>query len=117
VERLPDPENLGHLATVLVHPGTGDAQDAALVASIERRRTDRRRMSHRPVPSRHIETVAMQASRAGAVLLGVTGPLRRRLTIALADAAHIQAQTPGCVAEPQLWTHRHAGGHDRHPPR
>jgi hypothetical protein len=52
VNRLPDPENSGHLATVEVRPGTGDARAAALSPGIDRRRTDRRRMSHRVVPGR-----------------------------------------------------------------
>lgn len=55
VNRLPDPEDLAHLATVAVRPGTADARDAALSPAIERRRTDRRRMSHRVVPSNHIK--------------------------------------------------------------
>ncbi|HET9117803.1 MAG TPA: nitroreductase family protein [Pseudonocardiaceae bacterium] len=113
VERLPDPENLGHLATVTVQPGTGDADDAALAPSIDHRRTDRRRMSHRAVPSRHIKSIAEQASRAGAILLPLIGAaLRQRLITALVHAAHTQAQTPGYLAELQLWTHRHAGARD-----
>jgi nitroreductase len=113
VNRLPDPENSGHLATVQVRPGTGDARVAALSPGIDRRRTDRRRMSHRVVPSSHISHIAEQAARTGATLLPVTGPaLRQRLTTALAQAAHTQAQTPGYSAELQLWTRRHAGGRD-----
>ncbi len=113
IERLPDPENLAHLATITVQPGRGSADDAALASSIERRRTDRRRMSHRPVLSHQIRSLAKQASRAGALLLPVTGPaLRHHLTAALVHAAHTQAQTPGYLAELQVWTHRHAGARD-----
>lgn len=113
VERMPDPESSGHLATVEVRAGGGDARLAALAPGIERRRTDRRRMSHRVVPSSRIRHVAQQAARAGAILLPVTGPaLRQRLTTALSQAAHAQAQTPGYAAELQLWTRRHAGGRD-----
>jgi nitroreductase len=113
VNRLPDPENSAHLATVAVRPGTADARDAALSPAIERRRTERRRMSHRVVPSNHIKHVTEQASRAGAVLLLVTGPaLRQRLTTALAHAARTQAEAPGYLAELQLWTRRHAAGRD-----
>ena len=113
VDRLPDPENSGHLATVVVQPGTGGPQDAALAPGIERRRTDRRRMSHRAVPSRHIRSVVEQGTRAGAIPVPVTGrALRQRLSTALAHAAHTQAQTPGYLAELQSWTHRHAGARD-----
>jgi nitroreductase len=113
VDRLPDPEAYGHLATVMIRPGAGDAHDAALFPSIDRRRTDRRRMSHRPVPSSHIRTLVEQASRVGAVLIPVTGPaLRQRLSAALTAAAATQAGAPGYLAELQLWTRRHAGGRD-----
>ena len=46
-------------------------------------------------------------------LLPVTGPaLRQRLTTAVVQAAHTQTQTPGYLAELQLWTRRPAGGRD-----
>jgi nitroreductase len=113
VARLPDLENLAHLATVTIRPGTADLNDAALFASIDRRRTDRRRMSHQVVPPRHIRALVEQAARVGVVLLPVTGPaLRGRLAAALAEAAHTQEDTPGYLAELQLWTRRHAAGRD-----
>lgn len=113
VDRLPEPENLAHLATVTIRPGTADANDAALFASIDRRRTDRRRMSHRAVPPSHIGALAEQAARAGAVLMPATGPaLRGRLAAALTEAAHTQEGTPGYLAELQLWTRRYVMGRD-----
>ena len=69
VDRLPDPDDSGHLATVTVRPGAGHVADAALFPAIERRRTDRRRMSHRPVPSELLQVLTEQAQRAGALLL------------------------------------------------
>ncbi|MHA6794283.1 Acg family FMN-binding oxidoreductase [Pseudonocardia bannensis] len=113
VDRLPDPEDLGHLATVEILPGPGDEAEAALFDSIARRRTDRRRMSHRPVPVGHVATLAEQASRHGAVLLPVTDPaLRQGLVAVLTEAAHQQADTPGYEAELQLWTHRYTDARD-----
>jgi len=113
VNRLPEPQDPGHLATITIRPGTGDVADAALFPGIDRRRTERRRMSHRPVPLSHVKTLAEQASRTGAVLVPVTGPaMRQRLTAALTEAAHTQAHTPGYGAELQLWTRRHAEGRD-----
>jgi Nitroreductase family len=113
VERLPDPEDPGHLATITLRAGTGDAAEAALFPGIDRRRSERRRMSHRPVPARHLRTLAEQASRAGAILLPLSSPaMRQRLATALTDAARAQAHTPGYAAELQLWTRRHAGGRD-----
>ncbi|NMH97760.1 Acg family FMN-binding oxidoreductase [Pseudonocardia acidicola] len=113
VHRLPDPEDSGHLATVEVRPGPGDEAEAALFDSIERRRTERRRMSHRPVPADHLAALVEQAPRFGAVLLPVTdADLRNRLTAALVEAAHEQEDTPGYQAELHLWTHRYADAHD-----
>lgn len=85
VNRLPDPEDLDHLATVTVQPGPGDP---ALFPAIERRLTERRRMSHRPMSAAHLRTLAEEACRVGAFLLTVTGAaMRQRLTAALTDAA------------------------------
>lgn len=113
VDRLPDPEDLGHLATVVIRPGPEDPADAALFPAIHSRRTDRRRMSHRPVPAGYLQTLAEQAHRAGALLVPVaSGPMRQRLTAALTEAAHRQEFTPGYTAELQLWTRRYAGGRD-----
>jgi hypothetical protein len=49
---LPDPENAAHLATVYPGQERADWQDAGLASAIERRRTDRRHLSARPVPPR-----------------------------------------------------------------
>lgn len=68
VQRLPDPEDTGHLATVLVREEqTGRDADSALYPVIALRRTDRRRMSHRPVPRDHLRSLcrARRARRCG----------------------------------------------------
>jgi nitroreductase len=113
VDRLPDLENPGHLATVAIRPGPGDPADTALFPAIHRRRTDRRRMSHRPVPPGYLRTLAEQAHRVGALLILVTGaPMRQRFTAALTEAAHRQEFTPGYPAELQLWPRRSAAARD-----
>jgi Nitroreductase family len=113
VARVPDPENTDHLATVTLAAGPPDRADGVLFGEIDRRRTDRRRMSHRPVPAEHLDELVAQARRAGADLVPVTGShLRGRLVAALADAAERQRWTPGYPAELQLWTRRTAGSHD-----
>ena len=66
---MPDGEDRGHLATVAVRPGRADALDAGQFPAIDLRRTDRRRMSHRPVPAEHVAALAEQARRTGALLL------------------------------------------------
>jgi nitroreductase len=113
VDRLPDPEDSGHLATVTVRPGAGHPGDAALFPAIDRRRTDRRRMSHRPVAAEHLEVLIGQARRAGALLLPVTDPaMRTGLAAALDDAARRQEPSAGYTTELELWTRRYAGARD-----
>ena len=113
VVRAPDPEDRLHLATVLVGAGPPDPAAAALHPAIGRRHTDRRRMSHRPVPATAVRALQDVARDAGAVLVPVTGPaMRHRLTLALDEAARRQATTPGYAAELQIWTRRYPGGRD-----
>jgi nitroreductase len=113
VHRLPDSEDPGHLATVRARPGTPEEDDAALLPAIDRRRTERRRMSHRPVPGTVLTRLVEQAARRGAALLPVTDAgMRQRLAAVLTDAAHRQEGAPGYEAELQLWTRRYAGGRD-----
>ena len=113
VDRLPDPDDVTHLSTVTLRSGAGPAADATLAPQIPLRRTDRRRMSHRPVPADLLHELAEHARGAGAVLVPTNrGDLRARLTAALADAARQQQEAPGYVTELTVWTHRYAGAHD-----
>jgi Nitroreductase family len=113
VRRMPAAEDRGHLATVAVRCGPVDALDADQFRSIDLRRTDRRRMSHRPVPAEHLQALTKQARRTGALLLPVTSAaMRQRLTATLTDAGHRQDSTPGYAAELRQWTHRYAPGRD-----
>src|SRR5689334_4446624 len=77
VDRLPDPEDSGHLATVRVRPGAGLPEDAVLYPAIGRRRTDRRRLSRREVPAELRRVLAEHAERSGALLLTTSGPAMR----------------------------------------
>jgi nitroreductase len=113
VERLPDPEDSDHLATVTVADAPADAADAALFRATLRRRTDRRRMSHRPVPAAVLEDLVAAARHGGAELVPGTDPgLRDRIVDALVEAAERQRWAPGYGAELQLWTRRTPGGRD-----
>src|SRR5690349_1901651 len=117
VDRLPDPDDSGHLATGTVRPGAGQPADPTLFRAIERRRTDRRRMSHRPVQPEHLQTLVAQARRAGAVLLPTTDEaMRRRLTAALAEAARSQEPSAGYTVELEVWSRRYASARDGIPP-
>ncbi|WP_028927866.1 Acg family FMN-binding oxidoreductase [Pseudonocardia acaciae] len=113
VARLPDPDRNGHLASVSIEPGGADPIDAALFAAVHRRRTDRRRMSHRQVPAAALRTIAEHADREHATLHPVTDPaLRERLGAAVTEAARTQAHAPGYASELQIWTQRYAGARD-----
>ncbi|GAA5162347.1 NAD(P)H nitroreductase [Pseudonocardia eucalypti] len=113
VRRMPDPDRLGHLATITVTPGDADPAMAALYPVIEQRRTDRRRMSHRPVPRHLLRECAQQAEHQGAELIAATAPaVRERLEAALARGAREQQVAPGYAAELALWTARYPGGRD-----
>jgi nitroreductase len=113
VRRMPVGEDRGHLATVAVRPGRGDALDADQFPAIDLRQTDRRRMSRRPVPAEHVAALTDHARRTGALLLPVTSAaMRQRLTATLVDAAHRQESSPGYAAELRQWTRRYAAAHD-----
>ena len=110
--RFPDPENSAHLATVQVS-GTRDAEAACaeLFPAIHRRHTDRRRFSHRPVPSGLIREIIDSAARADVVLQPVQHA-QERFAAVLVDAAARQRWAPGYPAELQIWTRRHVGARD-----
>lgn len=112
VRRLPDPEDSTHLATVTVHPDP-DPADATLFPAITERRTDRRRMSRRPVPAEHLQALVEQAARNGATLLTVGSPaMRRQLLAAIVDAERLQRDVAGYANELRMWTNRLPGGRD-----
>jgi hypothetical protein len=114
IDRFPDPEDRGHLATVEFQPDCEiDVAAAWLYPAIAVRRTDRRRFSRRPVPREHIEALIAAAQGTGAQLLSmVDSEQSRHLLDTLADAAQRQEHHPGYPAELRIWTHRYAAGRD-----
>jgi nitroreductase len=113
VSLLPDPENRHHLATARVRPGRADAAAAALFGAIDRRRTDRRRMSHTPLDAAHVRSVVAAARDAGGLLVPVTtADMKQLLVTALDDAARRQAFVPGYAAELRMWSSRYAAARD-----
>ena len=113
VTYLPDPGNGDHLATVTPTSGPVDPVAAVLYGQIGRRHTERRRMSHRPVPAELLAELAEQARHVGGDLLPVAdAATRERLVAAFRAAATRQRFAPGYAAELQLWTRRTAGTRD-----
>jgi nitroreductase len=112
IRRLPDPEDSTHLATVTVRPG-GEPADLALFPAIAERRTDRRRMSRRPVPAEHLNTLVEQAAGNGAILVPVARPaMRQQLLAAIVTAELLQRAEAGYASELRMWTDRLPGGRD-----
>ena len=113
VDLQPDPGDGDHLATVTPTSGPVDPVAAELYGQVTRRHTERRRMSHRPVPAELLAELAEQARHAGAGLVPVAdAATRERLIAAFREAAARQRFAPGYAAELQLWTRRTAGTHD-----
>ena len=113
VAYTPDPDDSNHLATVTPTSPPPDKVAAALFGQFTRRHTERRRMSHRPVPPELLAELAEQAGHAGARLIPIAdAATRERLTAAFRDAAARQRFAPGYAAELQLWTRRTAGARD-----
>lgn len=99
MQRFPDEENSGHLATVGIAPGLPDPVDVVLARSVPRRRTDRRRFSSRPVTATDLDLLARRAEAAGCVLHPMTDErIQQLLASTLEDAARYQQHTPGYQA-------------------
>lgn len=68
IERLPDPADPDHLATITLSAQLPDDLDAMLAGAIGRCRTDRRTYSPWPVPWDNIAVMGARAARAGVML-------------------------------------------------
>lgn len=73
VARLPDPADIDHLAAIAMIRQPPGELDVLLAAAIDRRRTDRRNYSSRPVPWGDIALMGARAARAGVMLRQVAG--------------------------------------------
>jgi nitroreductase len=118
VDLLPTAENRLHLATVRPVPGAPEPALVRMAPSITRRRTDRRRLSHRPVPAELRNALVARAGAEGPLLVPVVNAARRELLLAtLAEASVLQRSQPGYPGELQRWTHRPTDAHDGVPSR
>jgi len=117
ITRLPDPENVHHLAHVQPRPVAPPAGMARLARAIPRRRTDRRRFSADPVAAELLDTLVEQAASCGAELYVVTDTTtRRHLIETITASASLQRQQLGYAAEIARWAGRYAGPDDGIPP-
>jgi nitroreductase len=110
VHRLPNPDEVQHLAAVELSRGLAAETDLGLVAAIAKRRTDRRPFSTWPVPDEFLQRLADHAAAQGAVLRTISDDhVRARLLALLAESASAQDQRPGYDTELALWSGRRTG--------
>lgn len=107
VNRLPDPDNPRHLATIEVQAQDADHADIALAAAIPRRRTDRRVYSSWPVAGGDVAQMAARAARCGVMLRQVDELDRMRSIVAQAVWRH--AGDEGYIRELTTWSGRYGG--------
>jgi len=105
VNRLPDPQDPNHLATIEVHPHSPEQADIALAAAIPRRRTDRRAYSSWPVPGGDIAMMAARAARCGVMLRQVGAVDQMKRIVAQAVRDHIGNEE--YMRELTAWTGRY----------
>ena len=107
VRRLPDPAHPLHLAAVRPRAATPDADDLALAAAIDARRSDRRVFSTWPVPDELLDDlVAAAAAQGGRLRVLARGGEWQVVTELVERAAVAQALAPGLAHETATWTGR-----------
>ena len=118
IERLPDPGDPDLLARVrLGEPRDPTDHDAALLAAIERRRTNRRPFQPRPVPDEVLSALGDLARAEGAWLHVVSAPGEKDVFADLvADGDRRQAADPAFRRELATWIHpNHSSARDGMP--
>ncbi|MDI1466043.1 nitroreductase family protein [Catellatospora sp. KI3] len=107
VARLPDPADRDLLAELTVE-GCAEPQLEQLLAAgaIQRRRTDRRPFSPRPVPEAACRTLARAAGRQGAHALALDRDRVPLFALTAVRASLMELADPDYRAELADWTHR-----------
>ncbi len=106
VHRLPNPDELEHLAAIEVHRHPANEIDITLAAAIPRRRTDRRRYSAWSVPANHIALLGARAARTGVVLRQIESSPELRHIVAQSVRRH--AMDLDYLTELTTWSGRYA---------
>jgi nitroreductase len=112
VERMPDPDDRDHLATVRVTgPTTMDTAglEAArrLAAAARERRTDRRPFADRPVEPETVDVLVAAVAAEGAMLKPVIERSDRLdLIVAVGRADELELTNPAYLAEMRRWSGR-----------
>ncbi|MBF6353729.1 NAD(P)H nitroreductase [Nocardia higoensis] len=109
VNRLPNPDDPDHLASMTLVPHRPTEQDVALSRAIPRRRTDRRHFTSWPIPPGHLSLFSERAGSLGAVVRVVDAGERRHIVAAAKEAARLHSEDESYRFELAMWTGRHAG--------
>ncbi|MFI5719523.1 Acg family FMN-binding oxidoreductase [Nocardia sp. NPDC051750] len=109
VHRLPNPADPAHLAAIEFARATPTADDEELARAINRRHTDRRRVSARETPAGDLATLAAAATEQGADIREITADADRPVLVAaFARAAEKHRTDPDYRAELSMWSGHHA---------
>ncbi len=106
IQRLPNPADPDHLASIELHRHPASEADVALAAAIPRRRTDRRNYGWWSVPQGDIALMGARAARAGVTLRRVDA--LDNLKRIVADAAWQHRTDDDYLAELATWSGRYA---------
>jgi hypothetical protein len=104
VQRLPDPKNLRHIATVTLKPSPPGIDQSGTLETIVARRTDRRRFTSWPVPTERLTSLSATGGIWGAQVLPVTGDAAKARLYALTHRAGVvQGSNQRYVEELAAW--------------
>lgn len=107
VDRLPDPTEPDHLATVELVRHRPTMTELALCAAIPRRRSDRRHFTSQPIPPGYLGLVSERAAANGAVVRQAVYEPRRALVEAMYEAQRRHAVDPDYRLELAEWSGTH----------
>ncbi|WP_328393224.1 Acg family FMN-binding oxidoreductase [Nocardia sp. NBC_00416] len=104
VDYCPDPADPDHLATIRTARQQPTDVQIDLAAAIMLRRTDRRHYIPRPVPARHLRSLAAQVSARGAAVRQVPDTLLPRLATPMRRAVAVHATDRRYQDELATWS-------------
>jgi len=112
IDRLPDPYDRNHLASITFEPRVPDAMDTTLLRAIDNRRTDRRQVSSWEVPPARLGQLTALAAQLGVLATVQPSGSDTLVRTLLREAADIHDRDEACQAELMRWIQpfpRHEG--------
>lgn len=110
IDRLPDPGDADHLATVTFTPRSPSSTQQRLATFIEYRTTDRRQVSSWPVPASRLAQLSLLANEHGVLSTGPLSPDAKQILFgALPVARKLQTRSEGYLDELLAHSRAHSG--------